>query len=96
MADVDRNALHRAAKAQALLSDPELSAAFEAVRASILERIEACPIRDVEGMMNLRLQLKLLNDVRANLQSVVNTGKVIQERITFMERIKRKAFHARN
>lgn len=95
MADVDKQALGRASKAQALLNDPELNAAFDAVKTSILERIEACPIRDTEGLMNLKLQLKLLNDVKANLQAVVNTGKVIQDRITWLERVKRKAFHVR-
>ena len=94
MADVvklsDREAMARASKAQALLNDPELNAAFEAVKNSIHDRIDACPIRDVDGLVSLRLQLKLLNDVKANLQSVVSTGKVIQDRLTWLERAKRK------
>lgn len=94
MADVnERDALHRASKAQALLNDPELNQAFDAVRAAIIEKIEACPIRDDDGLRILRLQLKLLKDVRMNLESVVNTGKVVQDRISFMERIKRKTLN---
>lgn len=95
MADVDREALNRAAKAQALLSDPELIAAFDAVRAALFAKIEACPVRDADGLMLLRLQLKLLQDVKANIQSVVNTGKVVAEHLSFMERVKRKV-HVRN
>lgn len=91
MADVDREPLNRAAKAQALLSDPELNAAFDAVRAAIFAKIESCPIRDADGLLTLRLQLKLLADVKANIQSVINTGKVVADRLSLMERLKRKA-----
>lgn len=89
MADLDKTAVYRAAKAQALLNDDELNAAFAAVRETLLARIEECPIRDRDGVHELKLQLKLLNDVRANLQSVVNTGKVIEYRISMLERAKR-------
>ncbi len=92
MADLNqRAAINRAEKAQALLSDPELNAAFDAVRDAIFKKIEACPIRDQEGLLNLRLQLKLLTDVKANSQAVINTGKVVQGQITWLERVKRKA-----
>lgn len=90
MADVaDRQAMNRAAKAQALLNDPELTAAFVAVRESILKRMEDCPIRDRDGLHELKLMLKLTADVRANLLSVVNTGKVIESRIDMLERAKK-------
>lgn len=89
MADTDSLMMSRALKAQALLDDPELLNAFSAVKASILERIEACPLRDTEGLIILRLELKILNDVRANIQHVVNNGKVIQQRISVLERAKR-------
>ena len=85
----DRSAMHRAAKAQALLNDPELTAAFSAVRENIHKLIEEAPIRDREGVHELKLMLKLLSDVRANLQSVVNTGKVIESRINMLERAQR-------
>lgn len=85
----DREALHRAEKAKALLGNSELTGAFSAVRESLLLRIEECPIRDHEGVHELKLQLKLLADVRANIQSVVNTGKVIEYRTTMLERAKK-------
>lgn len=90
MADlIERQHIARAAKAQALLADPELTAAFQAVRDTLLKRIEECPIRDREGVHESKLMLKLLGDVRANIQSVVNTGKVIESRIAILERAKR-------
>jgi hypothetical protein len=84
----DREQINRAAKAQALLNDPELIAAFEGVRQALHERIEAAPIRDRDGVHELKLQLKLLADVRANLLAVVNTGKVIEHRTSLLERAK--------
>ena len=85
----DKGQISRGLKAQALLADPELTEAFVAVRASLLRKIEECPIRDREGVHELKLQLKLLSDVRANLHSVVNNGKVIESRINMLERAKR-------
>jgi hypothetical protein len=95
MADLaEKTAINRAIKAQALLEDEELIEAFTAVRESLLRRIEECPIRDREGVHELKLQLKLLADVRANLSAVVNTGKVIQYRITMLERAKKGVANA--
>lgn len=85
----ERELLRRAQKAQAILSDSELTGAFVAVRESLLLRIEQCPIRDRDGVHELKLQLKLLADVRANLHSVVNTGKVIEYRSNLLERAKK-------
>lgn len=90
MADLEeRRQIARAEKAAKLLNDPELIAAFEAVRQALIERWEAAPIRDKEGAHELKLQLKLLADVRANLQAVVNTGKVLEHRISMLDRAKR-------
>ena len=85
----------RAAKAKALLDDPELTQAFNGVRQSLLDRFEACPIRDIEGQHEIKLMLKLLSDVRANLHSVVDTGKVIEYRLSMLERAK-KVLNARS
>lgn len=92
MADVslqDRSQIHRAAKAQALLSDQELTAAFATVRDNLLHRFEACPIQDRDQQHEIKLMLKLLQAVRDNLTAVVNTGKVIEYRINMLERAKK-------
>jgi hypothetical protein len=91
----DRLALSRADKAKALLESEEFKNAFEAVKTSILERIESCPIRDTEGLHDLHLMLKLLKDVKANIESVINTGKVVQDRLSYLERIKKVAYGKR-
>jgi hypothetical protein len=70
-ADIDRGA-----KAHRLLSDPMLTEAFTLVAQAIHEAWETAPVRDTEGQHLLKLQLKLLGDVRANLEQAVTDGKL--------------------
>lgn len=91
MADVkDRDPLVRAADAAGILAHPEFKAAMNGVRLALYQRIEECPLRDQEGLRMLQLQLKLLRDVQANLQAVVNTGKVLEHERSLMDRMKRR------
>ena len=87
--------LKRAARARALLDDPELTRAFTGVREALLDRFESCPVRDIEGQHEIKLMLKLLNDVRANLLSILDSGKVIEYRLSMLERAK-KVINARS
>jgi hypothetical protein len=73
----DQDILDRAHKAQKLIDDPLLSEAFSAVRAAIYEGIEQTPIRDRDGLHEWRLMLKLLKDVKANLDEAVRSGQVV-------------------
>lgn len=68
--------IDRALKAEKLLSDPLLDQAFRDVEGAIHERWAECPLRDREGAHELKLQLKLLSDVRANLERAVADGKL--------------------
>lgn len=68
--------LDRGAKAEKLLADELFIEAFDLVAKAIHERWESCPLRDREGAHELKLQLKLLNDVRANLEQAVADGKL--------------------
>jgi len=69
--DVDR-----AQKAERLLKDDTLAKAFDDVAAAIHAQWAAAPIRDQEGAHELKLMLKLLGDVRANLERAVSDGKM--------------------
>ncbi len=91
MAIEDIGVLGRAARAKALLADETLTDAFASVKRAIFERIEACPIKDTETAENLRKCLKLLNDVRANLEVAVNDGKIEEFRIA--EEKRRRSFN---
>lgn len=64
------------AKAEALLRDETYQNAVRSVREGIHIRWSASPITDVEGQHELRLMLKLLDDIEANIEEVVRTGKL--------------------
>ena len=89
--------LDRGVKAERLLNDDTLTKAFEDVRAAIYSQWEAAPIRDHEGAHELKLMLKLLGDVRANLEHAVQDGKIaatelqrLNSRVTPMEFARRR------
>ena len=72
------NEIDRGNRAQALLDDETLQQAFADVREAILGQIESCPLRDTEGAEKLRLMLKLLRDLQANLETAVSNGKLAE------------------
>jgi hypothetical protein len=73
-------------RAQRLLEDEVLTKAFEDVRAAIIERWESAPIRDVEGQHELKLMLRVLSDVRGNLELAVHNGKLAAEDLRMQNR----------
>jgi hypothetical protein len=82
----DAEILERANNAKSLLNNQEFQRAFDGVRQALLERFEECPIRDKEAQHEIKLMLKLLVDVKANLQSVVDSGKVVIHRQSLVEK----------
>ncbi len=70
------NPIERSDKAKAILESPIYQEAHEAVRAAIIERIEKCSLTDTQTAEDLRRCLKLLKDVRLNLEVAINHGKV--------------------
>ncbi len=70
------NDLERASKAKLVLDNPEFQRAFDGVTQAIHEAWERAPIRDIEGQKLLKLQLKLLSDVRANLERAIADGSM--------------------
>lgn len=68
--------IERGAKAEKLIKDSMLTEAFDLVRSAIIEKWETTPLRDKDGAHELKLMLKLLGDVRANLEQAVNDGKL--------------------
>lgn len=70
------NTIERADKAQRLLNDPLYQESFELVRQALLAKFEAAPLTDPEGIVMIRLCMKLLKDVRANLDMAVSDGKL--------------------
>lgn len=81
------NKIERADKAQRILNDEIFKESFESVRLALLQKFEAAPVNDAEGMVKVRLCLKLLNDVRANLEAVIRDGKVEEFNIQEKKRL---------
>jgi|688.fasta_scaffold117774_3 hypothetical protein len=74
MTDAER--VRRADAAKRLLEDALMAEAFASVRTAILQRIEDAPLRDRDGVHELKLMLKLLRDVRGNLETFIRDGKI--------------------
>lgn len=73
-------------RAQRLLEDEILTKAFGDVRIAIIERWESAPLRDVEGQHELKLMLRILSDVRGNLELAVHNGKLAAEELRMQKR----------
>lgn len=72
----DLKAVDRASKAKAMLDNPMFNESFAMVREALLERLESWSLEDTKGAEQLRMMLKLLRDVRANVEQAVRNGKV--------------------
>ncbi|MGH7745236.1 MAG: hypothetical protein ACREQ5_10625 [Candidatus Dormibacteria bacterium] len=79
----------RAVRATALLGDPLYRESWELTRAAIISLIEQTPLSEHDTAEDLRRCLKLLRDVRANLELVMNQGKIASFRLE--EEKRRKA-----
>lgn len=73
--------VYEGSKAEKLLNDEMLMKAFSDVEQAIVDKWKSSPIRDKEGAAELRLMVKLLNDVKANLELAVHNGKLAAEEL---------------
>jgi hypothetical protein len=68
--------LEKGSRADVLIKSQAYQDAYNGVRQAILETWASSPIRDSEGQHELRLMLKLLDDLNGHIVSMVNTGKL--------------------
>lgn len=68
--------VQRGRDAQLIIENPIFAESFALVRAGIVNAWADGPIRDKEGAHELKLMLKLLTDVEANIKRVMETGKM--------------------
>lgn len=73
--------LDRANKAKQILESPMYVEGFEMVKKAIITRIEECPLADTSVAEDLRKCLRLLRDVRANLDLAMKQGKLVSFKI---------------
>lgn len=85
--------LRRGVLAESLLGNELYKESWQEVRSAIIQAWEKAPIRDKEGQNELKLMLKLLTDVKKNVEQVVSTGKMAKiqiERETLLDKAKRR------
>lgn len=66
----------RGNKARQLLEHPIYQEAIKNVRDGIIDKWRSAPIRDREGMHELKLMDKLLTEVEAYIKMVMESGKM--------------------
>jgi hypothetical protein len=84
--------INRETAAKAVLEMPAFQEAVANVRAAITTQWATSPIRDTEGQHELRLMLKLLDDLMLNLKSALNDGHIARieiERQSKLDRMRR-------
>lgn len=73
--------LKRGEQARQVVENEIYIEAWQGVRDALISKWEACPIRDKEGQHELKLMLKLLSDVRRNIETVMQTGQMAKIQI---------------
>lgn len=68
-------------KAESLLKDEIFSKVVEDMRAKIINEWASSPLRDVEGQYNLRLMIKILDDMVSNIVTDYETGRLAKKQI---------------
>lgn len=80
--------IDRGRQAQELLEHELMQEAFKTIRETYLSQWEASPARDTEGRERIWTYLKQLEQLKAHLQSVLETGKMATQQRSIMERMK--------
>jgi hypothetical protein len=78
--------LTRGARAKQLLEDPLLTEAFESVEKALHDKWANAPISDRDGQHELLLMLKLMRDVRANLEHALADGNFAADKLKHLNR----------
>lgn len=66
-------------RAELILGD--MSHYFDMVEVAILDKWKTSPVGDEKGQHELRLMIKLLGDLKANLHTAIQTGKLAKIQI---------------
>jgi len=84
----DAEALDQALKAKAILESPVYQKAYENCRAAIITLMEKAPLSDTQGAEDLRRCLKLLRDVRSNMEAMMKSGVIVEFKLAEEKRRK--------
>ena len=81
--------INRSDEAKRILDSEVFQAAEQGVRAAIMHKWATSPIADREGQHELRLMLKLLDDLMLNFKAALNDGVLARVEISRLSKIDR-------
>lgn len=76
MDDLYTDPILRAQEAERIFTSPLTVEAFELMEAAIVDGWKQAPIRDKEGMEELKRMHKTLESFKAHFHAAINTGKI--------------------
>ncbi len=91
MSDQLERDIKRGIEAELLWQNAIFTEAREGVRNAIIKKWAASPIRDREGQHELRLMLKLLDDLEGNIQTVMRDGKMAEHNLKTKQSLAERA-----
>lgn len=83
-----RKELDRGTRAARLLQDPVFTEAFAEVEAKMLESLINAPVRDTQGVHELKLMIQCLRKVRGHIERWAATGRMASKELSRWERLK--------
>lgn len=81
--------LQRGQMAEYLLSHPLFVESFDLIEKEVMEEWKNSPSRDADGREKLWTMMKLLQRLKANIQTVAETGKLAE--MSLMQKAKQAA-----
>jgi hypothetical protein len=83
--------IHDGREAAQLLEHPLYKRAFDAIESSLIDKLRHVAMADIDTQHELVLSLQLLANVRRQIETVVQTGKMAQiQKETMLDKLKRK------
>lgn len=76
MSDALTDPILRAKEAERIFTSPLTVEAFALMEAAIVDGWKSAPLRDKEGMEELKRMHKTLESFKAHFHSAINTGKI--------------------
>ena len=70
--------LYRGSRAKEIIESDAFQEAFSAIEAAVIDQWKTSPARDESGRQNLWQYLRLLEKVKLNLQTTMETGRLAQ------------------
>lgn len=92
--DKTETEIRKGSNAEQLLENEAFKDACESLRKAIIDRWATSPVADKDGQHELRLMMKLLDDLLGNLRVAVSNGKFAENELTIKRNLLQTAKRA--